>query len=249
MKKYFIEGALIFLSVLSAFFLESYRVEQTKIELKDALMEELSFSIHEDLNQIEEVKSILNESLDSAIYLMDDFLSETKADKKNIAQNFSKLRSMNVSYFPRDGVYNQLLTTGSLELIKYRDLKSKLMYVYEHAFSRKEAVDKVLDEFGWRSIQAASGKIWVVNKLFSDEVSLITTYNKEDILNFFISNDYYKSQYLVQFYSQSITLMNRYINIINAIENDLMGILKLIEYEIKKDYKLKSSFLPVTDIF
>ena len=67
MKKYFIEGVLIFFSVLSAFFLESYRVEQSKIELKDALMKELSFSIEEDLNQINEVGSILNESLDSAI--------------------------------------------------------------------------------------------------------------------------------------------------------------------------------------
>ena len=55
-------------------------------------------------------------------------------------------------------------------------------------------------------------------------------------LNFaLVSNDYYKSQYLVQFYSQSITLMNRYISITNAIDNDLKGILELIEYEIKRD--------------
>ena len=232
MKKYFIEGILIFFSVLSAFFLESYRVEQSKIELKDALMRELSFSIEEDLNQINEVESILNESLDSAIYLMNDFLSDEKAEKKIIAQNFSKLRSMNISYFPRDGVYNQLLTTGSLELIIDRDLKAKLMYVYEHAFSRIDAVDNVIDEFGWRSIQAASGKIWVINKLFSDEASLITTYNKEDILEYFVSKDYYNSQDLIQFYSHSITLMNRYKNIINAIEKDLREILVLIASEI-----------------
>ena len=55
-------------------------------------------------------------------------------------------------------------------------------------------------------------------------------------LNFaLVSNDYYNSQYLVQFYSQSITLMNRYIIITNAIENDLKGILELIEYVIKQD--------------
>ena len=54
---------------------------------------------------------------------------------------------MNISYFPRDGVYNQLLTTSSLELIIDRDLKAKLMYVYEHAFSRKDAVDNVIDEW------------------------------------------------------------------------------------------------------
>ena len=88
MKKYFIEGILIFFSVLSAFFLESYRVKQSKIELKDALMRELSFSIEEDLNQINEVESILNESLDSAIYLMNDFLSDEKAEKKLLHKIF-----------------------------------------------------------------------------------------------------------------------------------------------------------------
>ena len=92
MKKYFIEGVLIFFSVLSAFFLESYRVEKSKIELKDALMKELSFSIEEDLNQINEVVSILNESLDSAIYLMNDFLSDEKAEKKNYCTKFFKIK-------------------------------------------------------------------------------------------------------------------------------------------------------------
>ena len=54
---------------------------------------------------------------------------------------------MNISYFPRDGIYNQLLATGSLEIIKEEKLKEKLMSVYEHAMSRKEAIDNTIDEF------------------------------------------------------------------------------------------------------
>ena len=56
MKKYFIEGLLIFLSVLSAFFLESYRLGRSDIKLKNNLMLELSSSIKEDLRQINDVK-------------------------------------------------------------------------------------------------------------------------------------------------------------------------------------------------
>ena len=117
MKKYFIEGVLIFFSVLSAFFLESYRVEQSKIELKDALMKELSFSIEEDLNQINEVGSILNESLDSAIYLMNDFLSDDKAEKKIIAQNLEK----KYPYLNKYGSINTIV--GSKPLNKFKKIK------------------------------------------------------------------------------------------------------------------------------
>ena len=156
MKKYFIEGLLIFLSVLSAFFLESYRLGRSDIKLKNNLMLELSSSIKEDLRQINDVKLVLTESMNSGKVLLEDFLSDDKQNKEVVAENFSKLWSMNISYFPRNGIYNQLLATGSLEIIKEEKLKEKLMSVYEHAMSRKEAIDNTIDEFVWRSMQSSS---------------------------------------------------------------------------------------------
>ena len=58
MKKYFVEGVLIFLSVLASFFIESYRVKQLNIETKNALLMELSQVINEDLKQISKVMNI-----------------------------------------------------------------------------------------------------------------------------------------------------------------------------------------------
>ena len=173
MKKYFIEGLLIFLSVLSAFFLESYRLGRSDIKLKNNLMLELSSSIKEDLRQINDVKLVLTESMNSGKVLLEDFLSDDKQKKEVVAENFSKLWSMNISYFPRDGIYNQLLATGSLEIIKEEKLKEKLMSVYEHAMSRKEAIDNTIDEFVWRSMQSSSKDIWVTNEFWDGGSNLI----------------------------------------------------------------------------
>ena len=233
MKKYFIEGLLIFLSVLSAFFLESYRLGRSDIKLKNNLMLELSSSIKEDLRQINDVKLVLTESMNSGKVLLEDFLSDDKQKKEVVAENFSKLWSMNISYFPREGIYNQLLATGSLEIIKEEKLKEKLMSVYEHAMSRKEAIDNTIDEFVWRSMQSSSKDIWITNEFWDGGSNLIIQDYKRNISKFHISENYYKSSFLGSFYSHSVTVMARYLSILIRIEEDFSEIQKLIEDELK----------------
>ena len=99
MKKYFIEGLLIFLSVLSAFFLESYRLGRSDIKLKNNLMLELSSSIKEDLRQINDVKLVLTESMNSGKVLLEDFLSDDKQKKEVVAENFSKFLTFQETEF------------------------------------------------------------------------------------------------------------------------------------------------------
>ena len=232
MRKYYVEAFLIFISVLSAFFLESYRENQSKIDLKNSLLIELSTAIKQDLDQIDRVKEVLNESVGSAKKLKNDFFSDRKLDDKELAVNFAKLRSMNVSYFPRDGLYNQLLNTGTLELIELKVLKNKLMYVYEHAMSRKQAVDLVIDEMGWRGMQNIAEDIVVIYGSEESQAKLITNANDEILENFFISKNYYDSKNVIHFYSQSISLMIRYLNIIDSIQIDLNETLSLIDKEL-----------------
>ena len=232
MRKYYVEAFLIFISVLSAFFLESYRENQSKIDLKNSLLVELSTAIKQDLDQIDRVKEVLNESVGSAKKLKNDFLSVIKLEDKELAVNFAKLRSMNVSYFPRDGLYNQLLNTGTLELIELKVLKNKLMYVYEHAMSRKQAVDLVIDEMGWRGMQNIADNIVVIYGSEESQAKLITNANDEILENFYISKNYYDSKNVIHFYSQSISLMIRYLNIIDSIQIDLNETLSLIDKEL-----------------
>ena len=140
---------------------------------------------------------------------------------------------MNISYFPREGIYNQLLATGSLETIKEEKLKEKLMSVYEHAMSRKEAIDNTIDEFVWRSMQSSSKDIWITNEFWDGGSNLIIQDYKRNISKFHISENYYKSSFLGSFYSHSVTVMARYLSILIRIEEDFSEIQKLIEDELK----------------
>ena len=140
---------------------------------------------------------------------------------------------MNISYFPREGIYNQLLATGSLETIKEEKLKEKLMSVYEHAMSRKEAIDNTIDEFVWRSMQSSSKDIWITNEFWDGGSNLIIQDYKRNISKFHISENYYKSSFLGSFYCHSVTVIAIYLSILIRIEEDFSEIQKLIEDELK----------------
>lgn len=236
MKKYLIESLLIFVSVLSAFVLESIRLEQSKIKLKNDLLIELKSVIKEDLIQIEKVTTVLNESFKSSIILRDDFLSKRKLSNEVVAKEFAKLRFMNISYFPQNGVFNQLLNTGSLELIGKKELKKKLMYTYEHLNKRKSGNDFILDEMTWRNFQKLSDQIYVVSQIqehieFNNKKKFIFT--DSPIKTFFISNRYYESNKVIQFYAQIGLLMKQYKDLIEEIVSEYNKIIIYIEDELK----------------
>ena len=82
MKKYLIEGLLIFLSVLGAFALESYRESLSKLKLKNKLLNQFLTNIREVIDQLKNVQKILDLTLESSrILLRDHTDSNAKLDK------------------------------------------------------------------------------------------------------------------------------------------------------------------------
>jgi hypothetical protein len=236
MKKYLIEGLLIFLSVLGAFALESYRLQNSKAELKNNLLIELKDVIKQDSIQINKVLTILDETFKSAVILKNDYLNDKKLKKEDLAVEFSKLRFVNISYFPQTGVFNQLLSTGSLELINNHELKRRLIYVYEHMNKRKSAGDFVLDEMSWRSFKDISDDIYVINSMEQEidfNASKKFIFSITPVESFFVSKNYYNSKKVIQFYSQISILMKQYQDLIEQIIDEYVEINKLIETELK----------------
>ena len=75
--------------------------------------------------------------------------------------------------------------------------------------------------------------IWVTNEFWDGGSNLIIQDYKRNISKFQISENYYKSSFLGSFYSHSVTVMARYLSILNRIEEDFSEIQKLIEDELK----------------
>lgn len=234
-KKHFREGIFIFISVLGAFALESYRESILQVKLKDKLLKQLTVMIAEDISQLNEVHKKLDLTLNSAEILTDDFLSkDEKLNQELLAKKFSDLRFMNLSFFPQYGIYNQLLSSNGLESIKDEKLKKELVYLYENLLKRIQAADPVLDEMRWKTYLNLSSQIVVLS---SDtvqnqvEVSDFPQFEHE-VDYFYISEDYYDSMDVLNFYNQITLYINQYKIGLNNVESALESLLVSIENEL-----------------
>ena len=231
MKKYFIEGALIFISVLASFFIESYRLNQSNIEIKNGLLVELSQIINEDLKQINKVLSIQNISLDASERLAKDYFANQKMDKEDLANNYLEvITNTPTSFYSQKGVYTQLLESGSLELIRFKTLRLKLLYVYEHLDERKLGIDRFVDDFIWNSNQNLVDDIVVFSSV--DQINKSLMYSDRNISSFLISQNYYKSTKVIGFYAANVNYVTFYIDVLKEYEEELNNILELIDLEV-----------------
>jgi len=145
MLKNTIQGILILIGILLSFHIEESRIEQKNFEIKNELLSDLNRAISDDLEQIKNLKEILNSSLYSISELQDDMnknhqlLSDEEVIKKLIDLNVS------ISFFPQDGIFTELISSGSFELIKNKDLKSKLLEIYNHQKERNLSISDDID--------------------------------------------------------------------------------------------------------
>ena len=231
MKRYIIEGGLIFFSVLASFFIESYRLKQSNIEIKNGLLVELSQIINEDLKQINKVISIQTRSLDATNRLVNDYLNNQNMTEEAIANNYLEIiTNTPTSFYSQKGVYTQLLESGSLELIRYKTLRLKLLYVYEHLDERKLGIDRFVDDFIWNSNQNLVEDIVVLSSV--DQVNKSLMYSERKISSYIINDNYYNSKSIIGFYAANINYIIFYIDVLKEYQEELNDILKLIDQEL-----------------
>ena len=145
MLKNTIQGILILIGILLSFHIEDSRIEQKNFEIKNELLSDLNRAISNDLEQIINLKKILKSALDSISELQDDMnknhqlLSDEEVIKKLIDLNVS------ISFFPQDGIFTELISSGSFELIKSKELKSKLLEIYNHQKERNLSISDDID--------------------------------------------------------------------------------------------------------
>jgi len=145
MLKNTIQGILILIGILLSFHIEDLRIEQKNFEIKNELLSDLNRAINDDLEQIKNLNELLNSALDSISDLQADInknhqlLSDEEAIKKLIDLNVS------ISFFPQDGIFTELISSGSFELIKSKELKSKLLEIYNHQKERNLSISDDID--------------------------------------------------------------------------------------------------------
>ena len=145
-----IEFLAVFLGIALSLYVEEMQTEKENERKKDQYLSDLTNTLEMDIQQINK----LLETLINSEKLITEIQSDIDENHKALSdiEILNKLLDVEVgfSFFPQDGIFNQLISTGSFELIKDVELKNILLEMYNHQKQRNYATSTEIDHFNIR---------------------------------------------------------------------------------------------------
>ena len=224
-----IEFLAVFLGIALSFYVEEWQTEKDNERKKDQYLSDLTNTLEMDIQQINKLLETLINSEKLITEIQSDIDENHKALSDIVILN--KLLDVEVgfSFFPQDGIFNQLISTGSFELIENVELKNILLEMYNHQKQRNYATSTEIDHFNIR----------FRNEIL-DEFRVSFNYNSYDgafygsrtVNRYKFNQPYYMSNAFYGLLSQANLYGNMYTRQLKDIEKSYITALSLAKNEI-----------------
>jgi|TARA_B100000768_G_scaffold34578_1_gene33186 hypothetical protein len=230
--KYLIEGLVIIFSVFLSFYFEDIRKDNEDFNTKNELVEDLILSLDDDLIQIENLIKILQDSQKNITEVLNDIDSNHR--KLSDIEAVKTLLQIEVgfSFFPKDGIFEQLISTGTFELIKNDELKRVLLEMFNHQKERNYATSNEIDRFnnGFRGLFLKKFRVRFNYNSFDGEF-----YGSRSLNNFVFNKEFYLSSEFYGDISLAQNYANMYMRLLKDIQKSYESAKSLSKEEIKKE--------------
>ncbi len=230
LQKYGLESLVILFSIILSFYIEGQRDLAEKNSDKNKLITDLINTIDEDQKQLNYIKSEMNKT----VKLINEIQSDINSQNNNLTQVdiISKISEIKVSYsfFPQEGIFNQLISTGSFELIENKDLKLLLLKIYNHQNNRNYAISNLIDMFSIDFYNTVYQKFRMDINVNNMEGEI---YGISVVSNFEFNKTYYFSDEFYGFLTRTKTYANLYSRLLNDISENYKQARIYSEYEIE----------------
>ena len=227
-----IQAVVIILSVLLSFYLEQRRQVNITKQEKNYLLTDLTKTLESDINQIEIILEGLGNSDKDLVKLLTDINNNhTLLSDREVAEILLQIQ-IGTSFFPQDGIFNELIANGSFNLIENEELKSLLLNMYTHKKERNYATSVEIDNFNllWRRQIMGNFRIQFNYNSYDGEI-----YGQQELTRFRFNRQYYLSNELYGALSQSRIYVGMYTRFLNDQINEYQTALALSKTEIGED--------------
>ena len=228
-KSYTVNSVVILFSVILSFYIEGERELNEKSIYKNKLITDLINTINEDINQIDYIRSQVSETVKNYNSILNDI--DSKNNNLSRADIMEKIVGDNIgiSFFPQEGIFNQLISTGSFELIEKNELKSLLLEIYNHQNNRNYATSYQLDLFQIK-FNEKSYNNFRINSEYNYQDGEI--YGKPVVKSYIFNENYYYSNEFYGLLAEGKVNGNNYLRLIDNIKENYIQARIYAEYEI-----------------
>ena len=230
--RYVLEFLIIITGVLISFYLDDVRQLNEKKGYKDKLISELLVSSEQDLAQIENITKDLNQVQSNIAMMLEDINDGSKDLQDSIiAEKYLFVtQKMSVSFFPQNGTFDQLISTGSMELIDSDKFRRVLLNNYTHYYDRNSANNRTLDDL-YLAFGANIDPHILVKPIEEKDASFI--YADKSVGDFEIDEEFYLSKMFQAYLLTAQSMVGKNIDMLNIFQNSYQEIIDLANEEIK----------------
>tara|TARA_Y100000766_G_scaffold217259_1_gene189152 strand:+ start:213 stop:920 length:708 start_codon:yes stop_codon:yes gene_type:complete len=229
--RYILEFIIIITGVVLSFYLDDLRQLNEKESYKDTLIEELLVTSQEDLKQIEKITLDLNKVQSFIKELLLDLEDKQKnISDSEIAEKYLFItQKMSVSFFPQNGTFNQLISTGSIELIDSKKFRRVLLNNYTHYYERNSANNRTLDDL-YLAFGANIDPNITVTSIEKEDASFI--YSDLVVSSYDIDHEFYLSNTFKAYLLTAQSMVGKNIDMLEIFSKSYTEIIALANKEI-----------------
>ena len=191
MKKHFInygfEFIVIFLGILISLYFEQNRQNRADNERKNKSIQQLINVIDQDIIQINNFIKLQQISLESSDILYGNLRYDEYLSEERIMYNISSVGRALKSFFPQDGIFNQLISSDLIKRINSETLKTKLFKLFNEDLKRHEVHTKEYDNFFLKFNYNLSEKFFLEHNWKTDASDA----NQIEILKYRFNSNFY----------------------------------------------------------
>ena len=227
--KYSFEFVVIFLGILISLYFEDARQDRLENERKNKSIEQLINVIDQDINQINNFIMLQEVSLESSDILYDLLNNEINLSEEKIMYHISSVGRALKSFFPQEGIFNQLISSDLIKRIKSETLKTKLFKLFNEDLRRHDVHTKEYDDFFLDFNYKLSVNFFLEHNWKTD----VSEVDQIEILKYRFNNKFYESDEFFGNLIESRKNIKAYLNELNELKLKYSDLKSLCLDEIK----------------
>lgn len=212
--KYSFEFVVIFLGILISLYFEDARQDRVENERKNKSIEQLINVIDQDINQINNFIKLQEVSLESSDILYDNLNNEINLTEEKIMYHISSVGRALKSFFPQEGIFNQLISSDLIKRIKSETLKTKLFKLFNEDLRRHDVHTKEYDDFFLDFNYKLSVNFFLEHNWKTD----VSEVDQIEILKYRFNNKFYESDEFFGNLIESRKNIKAYLNELNELK-------------------------------
>ena len=212
--KYSFEFIVIFLGILISLYFEDARQDRLENERKNKSIEQLINVIDQDINQINNFIKLQEVSLESSDILYDNLNNEINLSEEKIMYHISSVGRALKSFFPQEGIFNQLISSDLIKRIKSETLKTKLFKLFNEDLRRHDVHTKEYDDFFLDFNYKLSVNFFLEHNWKTD----VSEVDQIEIIKYRFNNKFYESDEFFGNLIESRKNIKAYLNELNELK-------------------------------